>query len=331
MIDLSTNYLGLKLKNPLVPGASTLMEDLGNIREMEDAGAAAVVLHSIFEEQLRKDRVEIFERMTQGTESFPEALSYFPEPAEFQLGPETYLKHIQKAVSAVDIPVIASLNGSSAGGWTEYAKKIEDAGADAIELNIYFIPTDVRMTGAEVEKRKLETVRAVRSVVKIPVAVKTSAFFSNMANMALQFEKAGADGLVLFNRFYQPDIDIDELEIRPNVLFSTPFATRLPLTWIGILYGKVKLDLAATSGVHEGRDVIKMVMAGASVTQMASTLYRNGVKHLKKMERDMREWMEKNEYESVSQMRGSMSQKNCPDPAAFERAQYMRAIKKPPL
>jgi dihydroorotate dehydrogenase (fumarate) len=331
MIDLSTTYLGLKLKNPLVPSASTLTDEIGSIRKMEDAGAAAIVLHSLFEEQLRADRVELFERMTHGTESFPEALTYFPEPPKFELGPETYLEHIRKAKAAVDIPVMASLNGSSAGGWIDYAQKIQQAGADALELNLYFIPADLQMTGAALEERKLEVVRAVKSVVTIPVAVKCSPFFTNMANMAYKLDKAGADGLVLFNRFYQPDIDIDELEIRPNVLLSTPQAARLPLTWIGILYGRIKADLAATSGIHQGRDAIKMIMAGAKVTQVCSSLYRNGTKHLSTMEREMREWMEKNEYESVQQMRGSMSQKNCADPAAFERAQYMRAIQKPPM
>jgi dihydroorotate dehydrogenase (fumarate) len=330
-MDLSTTYLGLKLKSPLVASASTLSDDIGQIRKMEDSGAAAVVLHSLFEEQLRRDRAELFQHLTEGTESFAEALTYFPEPSEFQLGPETYLEHIRKAKAAVKIPIIASLNGSSAGGWTDYAKRMQEAGADAIELNIYFIPTDPTMTGAAVEQRTLDIVKAVKAAVKIPVAVKCSAFFSNMANMAAQMDKAGANGLVLFNRFYQPDIDIDELEIRPNVLLSTPQAARLPLTWIGILYGKIKADLAATSGVHHGRDVLKMLLVGATVTQLASALYRYGVKHLTTIEKDMREWMEKNDYESVQQMRGSMSQKNCADPEAFERAQYMRAIQKPPM
>ena len=331
MINLSTTYLGLKLKNPLVPSASTISDEIANIRKMEDSGAAAVVLHSLFEEQLRADREELFERMTNGTESFPEALTYFPEPPKFELGPETYLEHIRKTKAAVKIPIIASLNGSSAGGWTEYAKKIQQAGADALELNIYFIPTDPDLTGAAVEDRTLEIVKAVKSAVTFPVAVKISPFFSNTANMAKKLDQAGADGLVLFNRFYQPDIDIDELEIRPNVLLSTPQAARLPLTWIGILHGRIKADLAATSGVHQGKDAIKMIMAGASVTQVCAALYRNGIKHLAVMEKEMREWMEKNEYESVQQMRGSMSQKNCADPAAFERAQYMRALQKPPM
>ena len=330
-MDLSTTYIGFKLKNALVPSASTLSDDLGKLRQMEDAGASAVVLHSLFEEQLRKDRAELFHSMTQGTESFPEALSYFPEPPTFLLGPEEYLEHIRKAKKALKIPVIASLNGSSVGGWTDYAKKIQQAGADALELNIYFIPTDLAMTGAVVEERTLDIVRAVKSVVTFPVAVKCSPFFSNMANMASQLDAAGADALVLFNRFYQPDIDLEDLEIRPNVLLSTPQAARLPLTWIGILYGRIRAYLAATSGIHSGQDALKMLMVGASVTMVTSALYKHGIGHLAVMEREMKEWMEKHEYDSVHQLRGSMSQMNCADPAAFERAQYMRAIQKPPM
>jgi dihydroorotate dehydrogenase (fumarate) len=328
-MDLTTTYMGMKLKNPLIPSASPMSDDLGKLREMEDAGAAAVVLHSLFEEQLRTDRAELFHSMTQGTESFPEALSYFPEPPSFQLGPEEYLEHIRKAKTAVKIPIIASLNGSSVGGWTDYAKKIQQAGADALELNIYFIPTDLTMSGAVVEERTLDIVRAVKSAVTFPVAVKCSPFFSNMANMAYQLDAVGADALVFFNRFYQPDIDLEDLEIRPNVLLSTPQAARLPLTWIGILYGRIRAYLAATSGVHSGLDALKMLMVGASVTQVTSALYKHGIGHLKVMEREMIDWMEKHEYESVQQMRGSMSQMNCHDPAAFERAQYMRAISKP--
>ena len=330
-MDLSTTYMGLKLKNPLVPSASTLSDDMGKLRQMEDSGASAVVLHSLFEEQLRADRAELNYSMTQGTESFPEALTYFPEPASFQLGPEEYLEHIRKAKAAVKIPIIASLNGSSVGGWTDYAKKIQEAGADALELNIYFIPTDPVMSGTVVEERTRDIVRAVKSVVTFPVAVKCSPFFSNMANIAHQLDAAGADALVLFNRFYQPDIDLEDLEIRPNVLLSTPQAARLPLTWIGILYGRIRASLAATGGVHNGTDALKMLMVGASVTMVTSALYKHGIGHLAVMEREIRDWMEKHDYESVQQMRGSRSQMNCHDPAAFERAQYMRAIQRPPV
>ena len=260
-MDLSTSYLGFALKNPLVISASPLSDDLKKLRQLEDSGASAVVLRSLFEEQLKKERMEMFRSLAQGTESFAEALSYFPEPSSFLLGPEEYLEHIRRAKKAVKIPIIASLNGSSAGGWTDFSKKIQEAGADALELNIYFIPTDLKMPGAVVEERMLEIVRAVKSAVTIPVAVKCSPFFSNMAHMAYQLDNAGADGLVLFNRFYQPDIDLESLQIRPNVLLSTPQAARLPLTWIGILYGRVKASLAATSGIHNGTDALKMLMA----------------------------------------------------------------------
>ncbi len=329
-MDLSTSFLGFKLKSPLIPSASTLSENLGNLKLMEDSGAGAVVLHSLFEEQLRRDRSDLFYSLTQGTESYAEALSYFPEPSTFHLGPEEYLEHIRKAKAALKIPVIASLNGSSKGGWTDYAKRIQQAGADALELNIYFIPTELSMSGSAVEARILDIVQAVRGVVSFPVAVKCSPFFSNMANMAFQLDRAGVDALVLFNRFYQPDIDLESLEVHPNVLLSTPQAARLPLTWIGILYGRLKAQLAATSGVHTAADVLKMLMVGADVTMLASVLYRRGIKHLAVIEGEMREWMESHEYESVKQMRGSMSQKNCASPEAFERAQYMRAIQSPP-
>jgi dihydroorotate dehydrogenase (fumarate) len=329
-IDITTDYLGLKLRSPLVPSASTLSDDLDNLKKLEDGGASAVVLHSMFEEQIRKDRDELFERTEQGTESFAEALTYFPEIADGGLGPDERLEQIAKAKAALKIPVIASLNGSSLGGWTDYALKIEEAGADALELNIYTIPTDLNAPGTQVEETAVEIVRAVRKVVKIPLAVKCSPFYSNMANMAQRFVNAGANSLVLFNRFYQPDVDLENLDIRPKVLWSTPQAARLPLTWIGILYGRLKTDFAATSGVHTGRDALKMLMVGANVAMIASALYRHGVKHLPVIEREIREWLEKNEYESVKQLRGSLSQINCPDPSAFERAHYMRALQTPP-
>jgi dihydroorotate dehydrogenase (fumarate) len=262
-----------------------------------------------------------------GTESFAESITYFPQANEFHTGPEGYLKLIRKAKSAVKIPIIASLNGSTLGGWTKFAGEIERAGADAIECNIYSIVTDPKLTSADVEKNYLDIVHAVKSVVTIPVAVKLSPFFSNMANMAHRLDDAGADALVLFNRFYQPDIDLEELELRPNVLLSQPQALRLPLTWIGILYGKLKAGLAATGGVHGADDVVKLLMVGANVTMMCSSLMRHGINHLRHVERELREWMEAHEYESVVQMQGSMSQIKCPDPGAFERAQYMRAVK----
>jgi len=254
-------------------------------------------------------------------------LTFFPQPSEFRLGPEGYLEHIRKAKEAVDIPVIASLNGASVGGWTKFAKEIEQAGADALECNVYSIPTDPELKAADIEQTYVDIVWAVKSAISIPVAVKLGPFFTNFANVARRLDEAGADGLVLFNRFYQPDIDLDELEIRPNVLLSTPQALRLPLTWIGILYGRLRASLAATSGVHDAEDVIKLLMVGANVTMLCSSLLRNGVNHLRHVEHGLVDWMEIHEYESVRQMRGSMSQQRCPDPSAFERAQYMRAVK----
>jgi dihydroorotate dehydrogenase (fumarate) len=330
-MDLTTYYLGLRLRTPLVVGASPLSEDIGNIERMQDAGASAVVLHSLFEEQLRQDRLELNSRLEGGTESFPEALTYFPESDSYQLGPEEYLAHIQKAKKAVHIPIIASLNGSTNGGWTQYARLIEQAGADALELNIYYIPTDLNMTGAEVEQAYLDILKAVKSELSIPVAVKLSPFFSNFANMAKRLDDAGADGLVLFNRFYQPDIDLDTLEVRPNILLSTPMAMRVPLRWIAILFDRIRANLAATSGIHRASDALKMLMAGADITMLCSVLIRHGIPQISVIERDLINWMEEREYISVAQLRGSLSQKNTDDPSAFERAQYMRALANYPI
>lgn len=330
-MDLSTTYLGLKLRTPLVPSASPLSEELDNIKAMEDSGASAVVLYSLFEEQLRRDRLELNQHLEHGTDSFAEALTYFPEPDEFTLGPEEYLRHISAAKAAVDIPVIASLNGSSVGGWTEYAKLIQAAGADALELNIYYIPTDPNLSGTDVEDTYIEILKAVKSVVKIPVAVKLSPFFSSFANMAQRLDSEGANGLVLFNRFYQPDVNLETLEINPNILLSTPMAMRVPLRWVAILHGRIQASMAATSGVHRASDALKMLMAGADVTMLCSALIRHGIKQIANIERDMVEWLEEHEYDSVDQLKGSLSQKNCEDPSAFERAQYMRAISSYPL
>jgi len=330
-MNLNTTYLGLKLRTPLVPAASPLSEDIDNVKKMEDAGAPAVVLYSLFEEQLRQDRAELHQSMEQGTESFAEALTYFPEPEEFHLGPEEYLKHIAQVKKAVRIPVIASLNGSSTGGWTEYAKQIQQAGADALELNIYYIPTDVNASSGEVEQTYLDILKAVKKEVSIPVAVKLSPFFTNFASMAKKLDAAGANGLVLFNRFYQPDIDLESLEVKPNILLSTPMAMRLPLRWVAILHGRVRASLAGTSGIHRASDVLKMLMAGADVTMLCSVLLRHGIPQIKAIERELVAWMEEHEYESVEQLKGSLSQKNCPAPSAFERAQYMRAISSYPV
>jgi dihydroorotate dehydrogenase (fumarate) len=285
------------------------------------------VLYSLFEEQLRQEEVDLNYHLTAGTESFAESLTYFPQASEFHTGPEGYLKHIRKAKAAVKIPVIASLNGSTLGGWTKFAAEIERAGADAIECNVYYIPTDPTVSAAHIEQTYLDILQAVKATVTIPVAIKLSPFFSNLSNMAHRLDEAGADALVLFNRFYQPDIDLEELEIRPNVLLSTPQALRLPLTWIGILHGRVKASLAATGGVHTAEDAVKLLMVGADVTMMCSSLIRHGIDHLRHVERELRDWMEAHEYESVAQMQGSMSQLKCSDPGAFERAQYMRAVK----
>lgn len=325
-MDLNTTYLGLNLRTPLVPSASPLSEEIDSIRQLEDAGASAVVLYSLFEEQLTRERVELHHHLTFGTHSFAESLTYFPEPEEFHLGPEGYLNHIRKAKEAVDIPIIASLNGASVGGWTNYAREMQQAGADALELNIYYIPTDPHQSADQVEETYLEILRAVKSVVSIPVAVKISPFFSNLAFMARRLDETGADGLVLFNRFYQADIDLRNLEVRPNLLLSTPQALRLPMRWIAILYGRINADLAATSGIHTAHDVLKVLMGGARAAMLCSVLLQRGVDQIRIIEKELCNWLEEHEYESVRQMQGSMSQKNCPDPSAYERAQYMRAL-----
>ena len=325
-MDLTTTYLGLPLRTPLVPSASPLSKEIDNIRRMEDAGASAVVLYSLFEEQLVLDRYELEHHLAQGTDSFAEALTYFPEPSRFHLGPEGYLEHIGKAKAAVNIPVIASLNGTSLGGWTSYAKQMEQAGADALELNVYYIPTDMEQTAEQVEQTYIDILKAVKAAVTIPVALKLGPFFSNMARMARHIDEAGADGLVLFNRFYQPDVDLETLEIRPNVLLSTPQALRLPLTWIGILYGRIRATMAATSGIHQAEDVLKMLMVGADVTMLCSVLLQQGIEHIRVIEQGLRDWMDAHEYVSVQQMKGSMSQQNCADPSAFSRSHYIGTL-----
>ncbi len=325
-MDLSTTYLGLKLRSPLMPSACPLTRDLDEIKRAEDAGAGAIVLPSVFEEQLRRESDELDAMLEKGTESFAESTSYFPQVGEFRLGPDDYLDHIQRTKAAVRVPVIASINGASVGGWTDYARKMAQAGADAIELNIYYIPTDLELSGLEVENTYLEILKSVKKTVNIPVSVKLSPFFSNMANMAKKLDGAGADGLVLFNRFYQPDIDVENLEVEHSILLSTPQARRLPLRWIAILYGKVKASLAATSGIHTALDALKIMMAGSDVAMLCSVLLRKGMTHIAVIEQEMRHWMEEHEYESLAQLKGSMSQQKCPDPTAFERAQYMRII-----
>jgi dihydroorotate dehydrogenase (fumarate) len=326
-MNLTTTYLGLTLRSPLVPSAAApLSGDIDNIRRMEDAGAGAIVLHSLFEEQLVQEKFELHHHLTYGTESFAESLTYFPEPDEFQVGPELYLEHIRQAKERVDMPIIASLNGYTPGGWVEYARLMQQAGADAIELNIYEVPTDSDRSSLEVEQNYIQILQDVKAEVTIPVAIKLSPFFSNMAYMAKQLDEAGADGLVLFNRFYQPDIDLETLEVYPHLILSTSHAMRLPMRWIAILSGRIQADLAATSGIETGQDVLKLLMVGAKITQVCSALLRHGIGHLQVIERGMIEWMEAHEYESIQQMQGSLSQIHCADASAFERVQYMKAI-----
>jgi dihydroorotate dehydrogenase (fumarate) len=326
-MDLSTKYLGMQLRTPLVASASPLSHEISAIRHLEEAGASAVVLHSLFEEQLQQEGSQAEPHLNGGSDRRAESPAYFPKAIEFRNRPEDYLNHIRKAKDAVDIPIIASLNGATLGGWAKYARQIEQAGADAIECNIYFVPTKMGVSGSDIEQTYIDILREVKISVRIPVAVKLSPFFSNFANMAKRLDQTGADGLVLFNRFYQPDIDLDELEIRPSVLLSSPHELRLPLTWIGILYGRIRASMAGTSGVHGPEDVIKLLLAGADITMLCSALLRNGINHLRVIEGGVQQWMEKHQYESVREMQGSMSQLRYSDPGAFERAQYTRAVK----
>jgi dihydroorotate dehydrogenase (fumarate) len=325
-MDLNTRYLGLNLRTPLVPSASPLSDEVDNIKQMEDAGAAAIVLHSLFEEQVTREQEAVQYHLMYGTDSFPESLTFFPTPGEFIAGPEEYLDKIRKAKESVRIPIIASLNCTGMGSWVDYARKVQQAGADAIELNIYYIPTEMDRAGIEIEQTYVDVLKAVKSVVGIPVAMKLSPYFSNMANIAKRLDQSGANGLVLFNRFYQPDLDLDALEIRANVNLSGPQDMRLPLRWLAILYGRVKADLAATSGIHSAQDALKMLMVGADVTMLCSVLLERGIPVIREIEKGICDWMAAHDYQSVRQLQGSMSQKYCADPTAFERAQYMKSV-----
>jgi dihydroorotate dehydrogenase (fumarate) len=325
-MKLTTRYLGFKLRTPLVPSASPLSENLDNIKRMEDAGASAVVFHSLFEEQLRPGNYSVRRASGNGDELSRDAMADFSDEPDFKVAPEAYVDHIAKAKASVKIPIVGSLNGSTFGGWQRYARLIEQAGADALELNIYNVPTDPERTADDIETEYLSIVASVKGLLKIPVAVKLSPFFTNLSRFARRLDSRGADALVLFNRFYQPDIELETLEVSPNVLLSTPMAMRLPMRWIALLYGRIGASLAATSGIHHATDALKMLMAGADVTMLCSVLLRRGIDHIRVIEREMREWMEEHEYESVEQIKGIMSQKNCPDPSVFERAQYMRAL-----
>ena len=326
MTDLTTDYLGLTLASPLVASASPLCEDLGNLRRLEDAGAAAVVLHSLFEEQLTRDSDALDRALSTGTDSHAEALSYFPDLQSYNLGPEGYLEHLHKAKAALGIPVIASLNGVSSGGWVEYARRMEQAGADALELNVYFIPTDAHLTGAAVEQQYSDLVRDVRAAIRIPLGVKIGHQFTSLANVARHLEEAGADALVLFNRFYQPDLDIENLEVVSALTLSQPYELLLRLHWVAVLFGRLKLDLAVTGGVHEARDVLKAMMAGANVAMLATALLKRGIPHLAKVRADLVQWMDEHEYESVRQMRGSLSQRSTANPEEYERANYVKVL-----
>ncbi len=326
MTDLSTTYLGLKLNNPLVASASPFSKKLATIRQMEEAGLGAIVMHSLFEEQITFESNELDHFLNYGTDSFAEALTYFPDLEKYNIGPEAYLELVQAAREAVKIPIIASLNGITSGGWVDYARRIEQAGASALELNLYYLPTDPNLSGAELEEEYLRLVRDVRARVSIPLAVKLSPFFTSIPQIAKRMAEAGANGLVLFNRFYQPDLDLEKLEVTPRVKLSSSVDLLLPLRWTAILYGRVKADLALTGGVHTGRDLIKAVMAGASVAMTTSSLIQDGLEHAHAILKEAEAWMVEHEYESVRQMRGSMSQKSVAQPAAFERANYMKAL-----
>ncbi len=325
-MDLSTRYMGFDLKNPIVPSASPLPKDIGNIRKMEDAGAAAITMYSLFEEQIEFEAAQLSHFLDYGAESFAEALSYFPDPYEYNLGPDEYLEHISKAKAAVDIPVIASLNGVSDGGWIDYASKIQQAGADALEINLYFIPTKMDLTCGEVESIYLDVLQNVKQHVTIPVAMKLSPFFSALPRMAHQLDAAGVDALVLFNRFYQPDLDIEALSVGPHLVLSDSDELRLPLRWIALLHGHVNASLALTTGIHTAEDVIKAMMAGANVANVCSALLKNGIGHISTLLEGVTQWMEEHEYESIQEMQGSLSQRSVAEPAAFERANYMKTL-----
>jgi dihydroorotate dehydrogenase (fumarate) len=325
--DLSTSWLGLPLRNPLLVGAcAPLSEDLDDLLRLEEAGAAAVVLHSLFEEQIERDQLELWRVSIQGSHSYAEALDYFPEPCLIHGGPDVYLRHLEQARARLEIPVIASLNGVRPGDWVKVARRLRDAGASAIELNIYAVPTDPDLSSAAIEGQVEEIVREVRAEVTLPLAVKLGPYYTNLAALAKRLAAAGADGLVLFNRFYQPDIDIEELVLRPNLLLSTPHDLRLPLRWIALLHGRAALELAGSGGVHRGTDVVRLLMAGASCVQVVGALLRHGPQRLEGLRDELAQWLLEHEHANARELIGTMSQERCPDPAEYERAQYMRAL-----
>jgi dihydroorotate dehydrogenase (fumarate) len=325
-VDLRTRYLGLELSGPVVPSASTLSSRIDTLKRLQDAGASALVMQSLFEEQIEHEELAIHRFLEAGTDFNPEASTYFPELEDYNTGPDQYLRHLEDTKRELEIPVIGSLNGSSDGGWVRYAKLIQDAGADALELNVYVVAADPTDTPASVEERYLDLVRDVRGSVSIPLAVKVGPYFTAFANMAGRLVEAGADGLVLFNRFLQPDIDLDTLDVDPALRLSTSDELRLPLRWIAILKGRVDASLAATTGVHAWEDAMKLILAGADVTMMASALFRHGPERLGEVLAGVRTWMEERGYDSLEQAKGSVSQATCPDPDAFERSNYMKAV-----
>ncbi|MHC5114681.1 MAG: dihydroorotate dehydrogenase-like protein [Planctomycetota bacterium] len=325
-VDLRTKYLGLELANPVVVSACPMSEDLDQLRRLEDAGAAAAVFPSLFEEQIEREELEIHGFYEQATESFAESVTYFPEMTDYNVGPAAYLKRLEDARKCVDIPVIGSLNGISAGGWVHYARQMQQAGASAIELNTFVLSADMDMTAADVEQRQVDLVAAVRAAVTIPLAVKIAPFYSATGNFARRLVDAGADGLVLFNRFVHPDIDLDTLMVRPHLELSRSYDGRLSMTWIALLHKRIETSLAATCGVHTPEDALKMLLVGADVVEVASTLYRHGPEHVRVLRDGIREWLEQREYASVEQMKGSLSYAHSPDPGAYERAGYLRTL-----
>lgn len=326
MIDLTTTYLGMKLKNPLVASASPLSEKVETAKKLEEAGISAIVMYSLFEEQIIHESLELDHYLSQGTETFQEAMSYLPDTGKYTLGPDVYIDTVKKLKQAVGVPIIGSLNGVSTGGWIEYAKRIEGAGADALELNLYYLPTDINLTSPELEDTYVTLVGDICKSIKIPVAVKLSPFFTTLPNIIKRLIDTGAKGLVLFNRFYQPDFDLENLKVCPNLILSNSNELRLPLRWIAMLHDRVQADLALTSGVHTAEDVVKAMMAGAKVTMLASALLKDGIGRASKILADLESWMNEHEYESIQQMQGSMSQKAVAEPAAFERANYMKVL-----
>lgn len=326
MVDLTTTYLGLALKNPLIASSSPLSQKVETVCQLEEAGIAAVVMYSLFEEQIIQESLKLHQDLIRGAEAFPEALDYFPEIGRYSVGPDVYVDHLRKVKQATRIPVIGSLNGVSSGGWIEYAQKIEQAGADALELNLYYLAADPDLTSTELEEMYINLVHDVRQRVQFPLAVKLSPFYTALPNFARRLVEAGANGLVLFNRFYQPDFDLEQLEVVPNLVLSNSHELRLPLRWIAILYGRLQADFALTSGVHTSTDMIKAMMAGASAAMLASELLQNGIQRTAAILAEVQDWMNEHEYVSITQMKGSMSQQAVAEPAAFERANYMKVL-----